>query len=124
MVGLQIRHRSSETIVLSLQLVESLHLIALQGTVLVSSSIVRDFRHAYRSDRVCGLPALCHQHINLPKLRTISSVVCLFLAIDLSSIRKSYFRENHLMIHVSYDFDTATLFGISTPHLSYLTRFE
>jgi len=69
LVQRQIRHCSSETIVLSLQLFESLHLIALQGTVLVSSSIVRDFRHAYRSDRVCDLPALCHQQINLPKLR-------------------------------------------------------
>lgn len=47
----------------------ALFLVALQAAILVSPSIVRYFRHAYRSDRVCHLPALCHQHINLPKLR-------------------------------------------------------
>ncbi len=62
-----VRSDTAETIVLSLHLFESLHPIALRAAVLVPPSIVRDF--AYRSDRVCDLAALCHQHINLPQFR-------------------------------------------------------
>lgn len=44
-------------------------LIVLQAPVFVSPSIVCCFRHACRPGRVCDLPALRHQHINLLQLR-------------------------------------------------------
>jgi hypothetical protein len=50
----------------------------------VEQFIAQFFRYAYRTDRIRNLPALRHQHIDLPKLfATISSAVCLFLAINL-----------------------------------------
>jgi len=69
LVQRQIRHRSTEPGVLGLQFLQPLHLVALQAAILIPPSIIGNFRHADRSDRVCHRPALCHQHINLPKLR-------------------------------------------------------
>src|ERR1700735_4688004 len=50
LVQRQIRHRSTKPAVLGLKLFQPLHLIALQTAILVSPSIVRYFRHPYRSD--------------------------------------------------------------------------
>src|SRR5580692_8355087 len=69
LVQRQIRHRSTKPAVLGLKLFQPLHLIALQTAILVSPSIVRYFRHPYRSDSVRHLTPLCHQHIDLSKLR-------------------------------------------------------
>lgn len=55
--------------VLGLKLLPPLDLVALQATLFGPPTVIRYFRHAYRSDRLCDRSALRTQHINLPKLR-------------------------------------------------------
>ena len=53
LVQRQIRHRSPKTIVLSLQLLQPLHLIALQAAILIPPSIVRDYSPKRRRLLIC-----------------------------------------------------------------------
>ncbi len=54
-----------------------------------------NFGHAYQSTRGSNLPSLRHQHINLPQLGNDLPPYAASLPSILSSIRKSYFREDH-----------------------------
>jgi hypothetical protein len=75
LVQCQVRDRSPKTTVLSLQLLEPLHLITLQAAILIAPPIMRYFRNAYRSDpsatgRPCAIStSTCRSFANLPKLR-------------------------------------------------------
>jgi len=83
LVQRQIRYHTTKPGVLSLQLFQALDLIALQTTVLIAPPIIGYFRHAYRSDCVCYLRPCAISTLTCRSFATISSAVCLFLAIDL-----------------------------------------
>jgi hypothetical protein len=92
----QIRHRSTKSSVLGLKLLQPLHLVTLQAAVLIPPSIIRDFRHANRPHRVgnqldlvpsAHRPAAASLQFLQPYAASLPSIS--------SSIRKSYFREDH-----------------------------
>jgi len=83
----QIPDRTPKARILRLQLLQPLHLIALQTAVLRPPAIISHFRNAYSPNSLCDRPALGRQHLNLPEFVMISSAVCLFLGIPLSSMR-------------------------------------
>lgn len=75
--------RTPEPGILRFQFLQPLHLVALQSTVFGSPAIVCNFRHAYRPDRLRHRFSLRTQHVNLTRLRAISSALCLFTAISM-----------------------------------------
>src|SRR3954452_16550962 len=68
LVESEIRDRPSEPGILRLELLQPLHLIALQTAILGAPAIVGDFRHPDRSDRLRHRPTLRRQHIHLAQL--------------------------------------------------------
>ena len=83
LVQRQVRDRSTTARVLGFQLLQPLDLVTLQPAVLIAPAVVCNFRHTYRSSasatgRPCAIStSTCRS------FATISSAVCLFLAIYL-----------------------------------------
>jgi len=54
----QVRYRTPKPGILGLKFLQPFHLIALQTAVFVPPAIIRDLRHANRTDRLRDCPAL------------------------------------------------------------------
>ena len=65
----QIPDRTPKARILRLQLLQPLHLIALQTALLRPPAIISHFRNAYSPNSLCDRPALGRQHLNLPEFR-------------------------------------------------------
>src|SRR3954452_5841248 len=69
LVQRQVGNRSAQPRVLSLEILQSLDLIALEPAKLLAPAVVRDLRNPNRAYRVGNALPLRHQHVHLAQLR-------------------------------------------------------
>src|SRR5690606_11396123 len=84
-------------VVLFLELLQPLHLVALQAAELLAPAVIRKLRHADRANRLANRFSLRQQNIDLAQLRDDLFRLMLLLGHSnvLSNGSIAYFREDH-----------------------------
>src|SRR6478752_5073413 len=92
-----VRHCLAQPVVLFLKLFQALYLIALQATKLLAPPVIRELRHADRTNRFANRSALRQQHIDLTQLRDdlFGPMLLLGHSNVLSNGSIAYFSEDH-----------------------------
>src|SRR3990170_8339903 len=96
LVQRQVGDRPAQTPVLRLQILQPLHLVRLQTTILLTPAVVRHFAYADRADRIGHALALRRQNVNLAQLgNNLFGLVSLPSHSWSSSGQKPYSESDH-----------------------------
>src|SRR3569833_456809 len=82
----QVRHSLAQPVVLFLKLLEAFHLVALQATKLLAPPVIRELRHADRTNRFANRSPLRQQNIDLTQLRDDLFRLVLLLGHSIASL--------------------------------------